>query len=66
MRLVKEVVEARMPKGILLELGCLWHPAAPWGRFRVAAIAQLREIAAEKETTCKKKPRGGFIRGGRN
>ena len=22
------------------------------GRFRVAALAQLREIAAEKETTC--------------
>ena len=53
--------------GILLELGCHWHPAAPLEAEPSPHAAGMGgDFAAEKETTCKKKPRGGFIRGGRN
>ena len=65
-RLVKEMVEGagcqRHPAGVGMPLASrcpLGGGAVPpcrrhGGRFRVAARAQLREIAAEKETTCKK------------
>ena len=54
---------------MLLELGCLWHPAAPLGwrsRPPHAAgmggdFAQLREIAAEKEATWIKQKTKGWI-----
>ena len=76
MRLVKEVVEwggvgcQRHPAGVGMPLASrsplgVAEPSPPCrrhgGRFRVAALAQLREIAAEKETTWIKQKTKGWI-----
>ena len=52
MRLVKEVVECRMAKASCWSWDAFAIPLPPLGGlFRVTALGQLREIAAEKEAT---------------
>ena len=43
-----------MPKASCWSRDAKGIPQPLGGRFRVTGLAQLREIAAEKETTCKK------------